>query len=329
MAANNLNVYNQLVAARGHTLDMQTAIIIAETLNITNEIFRDIPILPTNQKLVHRVGRFTSKPAGTALRLGRGTAAELATNEVIQEPVAAIRSIAEYNRDLIKLAANESAEKSRYGRQSVMGLSESAATQLFYGNHAEDPDEMNGLATRTNAIDTEFVIDAGGTGSNLTSLYLVMWDETRCHGIYPEGHPAFGIEMETFNAQRVEDANGLITYVDDDQFTFWLGLAVPDKACLGRICNIDLSGGANAIQMEDVLKIKNKMQSYYRGRVFAYANSALLTQIQILAINKPNVQYNPMAPWGDNDDMAFSVFGAIFRQCESILSTETRITATA
>lgn len=328
MAANNLNVYNQLAAARGHTLDMRDAITIAEVLNKTNEIFRDIPMMPTNQKLVHRVSRFTSKPVGTALRLGRGTAAELATNEVIQEPVAAIRTIAEYNRDLLGLAANAAAEKARFGRQSMLGLSETAADQIFYGNHGSTPDEMNGIATRTAAIDDEFVKDAGGT-SNLTSLYLVMWDESRCFGIYPEGHPAYGIEMEAHLNEPSVDSSSRISYVDRDEYTYWLGLAVPDRACLGRVVNIDSTGGAGAISMEDVLKIKNRMQAFYRGRIFAYANSTLLTQIQILAMNKPNVQYTPVAPWGDNEDMAFSVFGIVFRQCESIVNSETRVTATA
>ncbi|WP_345795543.1 major capsid protein [Acinetobacter nosocomialis] len=97
--------------------------------------------------------------------------------------------------------------------------------------------KFNGLATRYNhLIDPETglapanaanIIDAGGTGTDNTSIYIVQWGSDRTHLIYPQGTKA-GLHIEDKGQVTLEDENrgryeGLRSY-----FQWDVGLTVRD-----------------------------------------------------------------------------------------------------
>ena len=67
-----------------------------------------------------------------------------------------------------------------------------------------------GLSSRysdLSATNAQNIIDAGGTGTDNTSIWLVVWGENTVHGIFPKGQKA-GIQMEDKGQQTLKDANG-------------------------------------------------------------------------------------------------------------------------
>ncbi len=59
------------------------------------------------------------------------------------------------------------------------------------------------------AKDAPNVIDAGGTGDTLTSIWLVSWGDNTVHGIYPKGSKS-GLEHEDLGRLTVADEKGNI-----------------------------------------------------------------------------------------------------------------------
>ena len=72
------------------------------------------------------------------------------------------------------------------------------AETLIYGDTTVHPQRFTGLSARFNSLAAKNgvnIIDAGGTGSNLTSIWLVVWGENTVHGLFPKGSKA-GLQQE-------------------------------------------------------------------------------------------------------------------------------------
>ncbi len=122
-------------------------------------------------------------------------------------------------------------------------MSQEVASKIIYGNTADDPEEFMGLAPRfndTTAANGGQIIDAGGTGSDNTSVWFVTWGDNQCQLLYPKGTQA-GVQREDHGEQRVTDDNGNAYYAKEEKFTWHVGLAVKDWRYVSRIANIDVS----------------------------------------------------------------------------------------
>src|SRR5690606_34436193 len=101
----------------------------------------------------------------------------------------------EIDVDVAKLNGNTAAFRLSEAEAFVEGMNQEFMSALFYGNAALEPEKFTGLATRYNTLDpaqniSSNVLDAGGTGTDNTSIYLVVWGENTVTGIYPKGSQA-------------------------------------------------------------------------------------------------------------------------------------------
>jgi hypothetical protein len=89
------------------------------------------------------------------------------------------------------------------------------------------------------------VIDAGGTGSDNTSIWIVTWGPNTAHGIFPMGKISglqhWDLSAQFPNGMRVQDANGNYYQAYVDHFKWECGLTVRDWRYCVRIANIDVS----------------------------------------------------------------------------------------
>ena len=78
----------------------------------------------------------------------------------------------------------------------------------IYGNHDHDSAYINGMAVRRAKLEDKLCVSAGGTGSDLTSIYLVKWGRMGTHLFYPRGAKNCGVERIDKGSVTVKAADG-------------------------------------------------------------------------------------------------------------------------
>jgi hypothetical protein len=192
---------------------------------------------------------------------------------------------------LLKLSNNEGALRLSEANAYLESISQEVSTKIFYGNSSSDPEEFMGLAPRFNdlsAANGGQIVDAGGTGSDNTSIWMVTWGDMQCNLIYPKGMQA-GVQREDMGRQRLLDDDGNAYYGKEEKFTWHVGLAVKDWRYVARIANIDVSLMADgAVALYTFMrKAYYKLQSrrIAGGKMAIYCNRDVLEALDALASN--------------------------------------------
>jgi len=119
------------------------------------------------------------------------------------------------------------------------------ADTLFYANEAENPEKFQGLSPRYSDLSaangTRNIIDAGGTGSDNRSIWLIVSGPNTIFGITPKGLPT-GLQHEDLGEQTIDapDGNGKMQALVA-HYSWDAGLVVKDWRYAVRIANIDYS----------------------------------------------------------------------------------------
>lgn len=149
----------------------------------------------------------------------------------------------EIDQDLAELNGNVNEFRKSESIAFVEAMNQKWAQQFLYGDSSVDPEGILGVVPRYNSLTAQSgqnIIDAGGTGADNTSVFLMVFGENTVHGIYPKGSKA-GLTQEDL---------GLIDAFDDNNDRFrayaelwkWkFGLHVRDWRYVVRIANIDVS----------------------------------------------------------------------------------------
>lgn len=272
-----------------------------------------------------------------------GTSKQVLTCEEYGDVIQMDASLARLGGNLAELRSGET-------MIHAQAMSQSVASDLIYGNRGTDPSQITGLANIYNTVSTATspiagnVIDAGGTGSDNCSIWLIFWGPKQIHTIFPKGLPT-GIQMMDLNQGApvmVYDANGNPYPAYQNWLQWNIGLAVHDWRYAVRICNIDvsdLSGATPAnlinaliraverppitpVGVAEVQTSDSAPDRLETGRAAFYCNRTARTWLRIQATNKANVLLN-VEQWGGRPVTTFS--GIPIRTMDSLLNTEARV----
>jgi hypothetical protein len=244
MATLSANNPTLLDLARRTDPDNKIATIV-EILNETNEILDDMVWVEGNLPTGHRSTVRTGIPAPTWRKLYQGVQPTKSTTVQVTDNVGMLEAYAEVDKALADLNDNTSAFRLSEERAFLEGISQELADTLFYGNEGTEPEAFTGLAPRFNSLSAENadnIINAGGSGSDNTSIWLIVWGPNTCHGIIPKGSTA-GVQMSDKGVVTIEDADGSGGRMEAYRSHYRLdaGLTVRDWRYLVRIANIDKS----------------------------------------------------------------------------------------
>ena len=173
-------------------------------------------------------------------------------------------------------------------------MNEMLINDFFYGS---DPEGIKGIATRLGNLSHKQVVDGGGTGNNLGSIYIIKWDTDEITGIYPKNTKA-GLEVYTKENEYVPDKDGKMFRAHITEWLWYVGLKVRDERYIARLCNIDrdvLLGGTTAAKnaRQDLFRkliiAQEKIYHLNQGRVVMYADPSIFTILKIAAIEKDNM----------------------------------------
>jgi len=222
--------------------DGQVAAVI-ELLNQTNEILMNLTMIEGNLPTGNQTTVRTGLPTATWRRLYGGVPDSKSSRATVIESVGMLEAYNEIDKDLADLNGNGAAFRMSEARATVEGMNQNLASTLFYGNTTTNPERFDGFAGRYNSLGAsngENIIDAGGTGTDNASIWLVVWHPDTCFGLVPKGSSA-GLSVTDKGQETLLDAAGNKYEGYRMHFQLKAGLCVKDWRYVVRIANIDRS----------------------------------------------------------------------------------------
>lgn len=301
--------------------------LIAEVLNRnTGNILAEAPWLPSNDIWTHKTTRRGTLPAGSRRKLNQRITQSTTKTTEIMDVIEMIEDYSDVDCALCDSMPSPAMFRAGEVDAFIEGLGQTMVSDILYGDASADPDSMNGIASRVNAIDDRFVKDAGGTGSDVTSIYIVTWGRDMTHLIYPKNMAAnLGVKHEDKGRVTSETDEGLME-VYRDHYVIRCGMSVRHPRAIGRLANIETSGASNTFNEDDLIAIINNMVTGPGTRI--YVNETIKTQMQIKLKDKNNVFYTQDSNGDALSGMPVMRFQGIpIRQIdrEILLNTETAI----
>lgn len=262
---------------------------IGELLSQKNQILQDIPWVQGNQTMGHTCTIRTGLPTPTWKLLNAGVQPTKSRTAQITEACAILEDWSEVNADLAKLSGDIPAFRLSEAKPHIEAISQEFAQTLFYGA-ASAPEEFVGLNARYSSLSANNgrnILSAGGTGSDNSSIWLIVWDEDKIHGIYPKGTQA-GILHEDLGVETVEVTAGVAgtrARAYRDRWQWMCGLALRDWRFAVRVCNIDISNLAAKSSAADLFDLMiealHTVESVEVGRPAFYMNRTCLKFLDI------------------------------------------------
>jgi hypothetical protein len=309
--------------------------VIAELLSQSNEILEDCVFkegnLPTGERVVIRTGL----PAVYWRALNQGIPNSKSQTAQVDEACGILEARSEVDKDLALLNGNTAQFRLSEDVAFLEAMNQTQAATMFYGNPAIEPKSYLGLAARyssTSAANGQNIISASGSGSDNTSVYLVVWGDNTVYCPFPKGSTA-GLMHEDLGEQTVYDGlNRLQAYAT--RYQWKNGLVVKDWRYVVRIANIDVSDlvGGTGTQLSSAATalVKLMARALYRipnmqaGRAAFYMNrtvhSGLAIQAMdrsqnVLAVNQGLSQFGTPFSW-------LSFLGVPCRRVDQLINTE-------
>jgi hypothetical protein len=280
---------------------------IAELLNQDNEVLDDIiwteGNLPTGDRTTVRTGL----PGVSFRALNEGVPRSKSDVSQFDEGAAMLEGFSEVDRKEAILSGDVAEFRLSEANAFYEAMNQAFTTNLFYGNAAASPKAFTGFAPRFNAISGNTttgnqIIDAGGTGTDNYSVWLIVWDPMKVRGIYPKGTKA-GLFHE--DASDVTDGadgfpRGTVLYDASgnpymgyrDHFEWNCGLSIKDYRYVVRIANIDRSDLSNTMatgaNLQDLLVQAEERVQNLNGRAAFYAPRSITTMLRRQLLNAKN-----------------------------------------
>ena len=321
---------------------------IIELLSQTNEILDDMLVVEGNLPTGHKTTVRTGLPQATWRLLNSGVPNAKSTTAQIVDTCGNLETYSVIDKDIADLNGNTAEFRLSEVKAFLEGMSQQVASTLIYGNQFVNPERFTGFAPRystktTSASQTaNNVLDAGGTSSTNTSIWIVTWGSDTTHATFPKGKIT-GLQHRDMGEWPVQDSSSNTYQAYRDHFKWEIGLVQRDWRYNVRIANVDVTqltgvsaanlinliirglykiptapASATAIQTSDTPAVRANM-----GRVVIYCNRVIRTYLDIQAANKTNVLLRLEE---FNGKVVTTFRGVPIRTVDAILNTEAQVT---
>jgi hypothetical protein len=315
--------------------------VVAELLSQSNEILEDCVFkegnLPTGERVVIRTGL----PAVYWRALNQGIPNSKSQTAQVDEACGILEARSEVDKDLAMLNGNTAQFRLSEDVAFLEAMNQTQATTMFYGNPAIEPKSFLGLAARYSAAPGssgvgQNIIEGGGTSTDNTSVYLVVWGDNTVYCPFPKGSTA-GLMHEDLGEQTVYSGNDRMQAYAT-RYQWKNGLVVKDWRYVVRIANIDVSDMSNASGTQAYTAatqlIKLMTRALYRipnmamGRAAFYMNRTVHGGLSIQAMDRAQAvlsvqqglsQFGTPYSW-------LSFLGVPCRRVDALINAEARLT---
>ena len=319
-------------------------------LRQTNEMLEDMVWKEGNMPTGHKTTVITGLPTVGFRRFNEGVALSKSSGSSIEEGAAMLEGFFQVDRDLAIMAGDVNQYRLEESGLFMEAMNQTLQTYLLYGNASVLPESFTGFAARYNTMSGNIgqqIVDAGGTGTDNTSIWLVGWGP-HVFGMYPKGSMG-GLHHEDVTVNRtalagnagamvgdvLSDANGRQFMGYRDHFKWNCGLVVRDYRCVSRVANIDVSDlVAGNVSAADLIKLM--IRAYYKiptnlrkntgakgfGRPAWYVNPTIKAALHLQALTKASAQISLREIDGAE---VLTFLGIPVREVDQMLNSEARV----
>lgn len=275
--------------------------VIAEILTQENPILEDMNFVEGNLPTGHRTTIRTGLPTPTWRKLYGGVQPTKSNTAQVTDSCGMLEAYAEVDKALADLNGNTAAFRLSEDRAHIEGMAQELASTIIYGNEGDQPEAFTGLAPRYNSLsaaNADNIVSAGGTGSDNTSIWLVVWGDQTLHGIYPKGSRA-GLDMQDKGQVTIENVDGAGGRMEAyrTHYRHDCGLTVRDWRFAARVCNIDVSAlttdgtaadraAAQKALINFMVQASERIPSLSKGRAVWYVNRTIREQLRLGILEK-------------------------------------------
>ena len=308
--------------------------VVAELLSQSNEILEDAVFMEGNLPTGHRVVIRTGLPTVYWRAINQGIPTSKSTTAQVDEAVGMLEAYSEVDKDLAELNGNTAQFRLSEDTAFLEAMNQTQASTMFYGNPATDPKQYLGLASRYGTIsgagNAQNIIDAGGTSTNNTSIYLVVWGDNTVFCPFPKGSKA-GLMHEDLGLNTVWDSSGARYQAYRTHYQWKNGLVVKDWRYVVRICNINTANLVAQSSAADLISLMSRaldrIPNFGMGRPVFYMNRTVYSMLRIQALNKSNYALSVekgLSQFGTA--MSWLTFNGVpLRRVDQLLNTEARV----
>lgn len=336
---------------KGQTKTGQVADII-NMLRQTNTMLEDAVARECNEGKSHKHTVLSGLPAVTWGKLYQGIPNSKAQRTQVTDVTGFVEGRSTVDARLAEVEPNLAAFRLQEAQSFLEAMSQEMQRAVIYENSDSSPEKITGFAPRFSSLSAETgsqIVDAGGTGSDNTSVWFVTWGTDAAQLLYPKGSSA-GIMREDHGKQRVLDSNGDAYYALEETFRWHNGVAVRDWRKVVRIANIDVSAliaDPNNIDGSNNSLYHYMRKAYYKvhgirtldngangvgngmdgnfgmGRTAVYCNTDVLEALDATQTTDSQVQLRPREVEGKE---VLTYRGLPLRQVDQIINNEARVT---
>lgn len=306
----------ELVKRNGASADARRII---ETLSITNQLLWDMPVMEANDGVVHTHLVRTAIPKGQRRKLNQGVKSVATQTDTVKDIITEVADLSVVDAKIVEHAVDQNQVLMDEASGIIEGMGLTQAEDIIYGDNGKDPASINGFATRRKKLGDQ-CWSMKGSGSDLTSIYLVKMGRQGTALIHPRGATDIGVKRTNYGKSMVEMGDGRKMEAYQNYFSAEYGISVGDQRSLFRLCNIAANMDADEL-IREILHAYRKLMPG-DGSVVLYANGDILHKIDMSITDKGNVNYLATDPLGRETQFLRNIR---LRQVDSIRNDESAI----
>ena len=299
---------------------------IVELLSETNEIIDDATFLEANDGTGHKTTLRSGLPQATWRKLNYGVQPSKSTTVQVKDSCGMLEAYAEVDKELADLNGNTAEFRLSEDRAFLESINQEFSETLIYGDTSIHPERFMGLAPRYSDPSAENggnILNGGGSSSDNTSIYLLVWSPLTAHCIYPKGSKA-GITHDDKGQVTLEDANKGRYEGYRTHYKMTPGFTLRDWRYGVRIANIDVTAlkkdatsGADLVDLMD--QAIELIPNLAMGRAVFYCNRTIRSFLRRQVKNHKNVRLSLDEIAGKR---VLTYDGIPVRRVDSILNSE-------
>lgn len=316
---------------------------VAEVLRKAVPIIDDIPYVEMNKGVKHVVHLRSDLPEVYYRKANQAIPASKTGTEEREFVAAHFESKAVMDEKAAEYGGKNRVAVNRWNQAEghIQANAHELANLIVYGSPADNHQKVAGIYDILSTLNTaeptsKQIIDAGGTGSDNTSILFVSWGKKKVYGIYEAGTTAGLKRIDRSKGGLVQIAGKTAANGDgwywgyEENFEVDHGLCVEDYRALARVANIDVSNLLIPANAADLFKFMKR--AFYRippqlrqekGKV--YVNSTIMSFLDEQATEKVaaggGLRYENY-----QGETVLTFRGWQIREMDIILNTEGRVT---
>ncbi|MCF8034670.1 MAG: hypothetical protein K9K66_04435 [Desulfarculaceae bacterium] len=306
--------------------DGKTLLPIVRMMERLNPIIDDIMWIESNMVDGNKILIETGLPTTVLRALYEGVMSSKGNLIQVTDKMGKFHNVMEVDKELAELNGMKPEFFLRRSRGYITSITNDMVDHIYYGDRSTHPKGFDGLAKRFPFKDSPNVIDAGGDGNDLTSIWFVCWGPDSLYGIFPKGTKAGLVQTEPKEVEIVDTVNGGTFEGYRKRFKWDGGITLEDWRQVVRICNIETAGAVNIFDYKHTVTALYTMDNPDRGKAVWYVNRAMAAQMHQAALDKSNAALT-LDQAAEGGKKVVHLHGYPVRICDAILKTEAELTA--